>query len=563
MPAPRQGGKALSLLEHLTAQAPAKPVNSFLGLSKYYVSARLLLQQADSYRKEGNEEQLYVMLLRFASLLLDTIRKHKDHRDTDPEYVKLRKVLNDKLIAELEQLKVILRAKDVVDPQAHSRNRPADAVQLSTSNLPGMDWGPATMAAGVGGYSTAYPSAPPIQEGPPPVMVDDLLDILQHGPSGQAPPPPPPPPGWQAQSGQGAYGGSYGASQQPALPAVPAYQPKYAPSGGDASRHALFATSSSMGRPPSAGGSGTSADNNGSSWGSSSHYSQASLLLPSNGSGRAQQQQLSRYPGLEAFQQLSIQQALPPTSGPSLQPQEVGVITVPLHQAGRPDTCGQPHGDYGSPPPPPMDAAFQLEAQKAAAAPESGGIKELVKRAAMRDVHVSVALMEEFLAYARSNTGRGIESCGILAGRLSANDSIFTITTLIIPKQQGTTDTVQALNEEEIFEVQFSQELYPLGWIHTHPTQTCFLSSVDVHTQCGYQTMLDEAVAIVMAPTDRSKKCGIFRLSTPGGLQLVQKCNLRGFHAHPETSTGQDVYELCGHVFLNPRAKHSVVDLRN
>ena len=45
--------------------------------------------------------------------------------------------------------------------------------------------------------------------------------------------------------------------------------------------------------------------------------------------------------------------------------------------------------------------------------------------------------------HARSNTGRGIESCGILAGQLSANDSLFTITTLIIPKQQGTSDTVQ------------------------------------------------------------------------------------------------------------------------
>ena len=45
----------------------------------------------------------------------------------------------------------------------------------------------------------------------------------------------------------------------------------------------------------------------------------------------------------------------------------------------------------------------------------------------------------------------------------------------------------QALNEEEIFDVQDKRSLYPLGWIHTHPTQTCFLSSVDVHTQCGYQ----------------------------------------------------------------------------
>lgn len=82
------------------------------------------------------------------------------------------------------------------------------------------------------------------------------------------------------------------------------------------------------------------------------------------------------------------------------------------------------------------------------------------------------------------------------------------------------------------------------------------------YAQCGYQTMLDEAVAIVMAPTDRSKKCGIFRLSTPGGLTLVQKCPLRGFHTHPPTDTGQELYELCGHVYLNSRTKHEVLDLR-
>ena len=76
------------------------------------------------------------------------------------------------------------------------------------------------------------------------------------------------------------------------------------------------------------------------------------------------------------------------------------------------------------------------------------------------------------------------------------------------------------------------------------------------------QTMLDEAVAIVMAPRDSRKKCGIFRLSTPGGLKMVQKCPERGFHAHPTTETGQSLYELCGHVYLNPRVQHDVVDLR-
>jgi STAM-binding protein len=105
---------------------------------------------------------------------------------------------------------------------------------------------------------------------------------------------------------------------------------------------------------------------------------------------------------------------------------------------------------------------------------------------------------------------------------------------------------------------QSSRELVPLGWIHTHPTQTCFLSSVDIHTQCGYQTMLEESVAIVMAPTDSRKKCGIFRLTTPAGLEHVQRCTYRGFHA----SCNSEMYELCGHVYLNPNAKHEVIDLR-
>ena len=102
----------------------------------------------------------------------------------------------------------------------------------------------------------------------------------------------------------------------------------------------------------------------------------------------------------------------------------------------------------------------------------------------------------------------------------------------------------------------------PATFLSLFAQQTCFLSSVDVHTQSGYQTMLDEAVAIVMAPTDRAKRCGIFRLTTPGGLSLVQRCDRRGFHMHPETGTGQEVYELCGHVYLNGRVQHEVVDLR-
>lgn len=33
------------------------------------------------------------------------------------------------------------------------------------------------------------------------------------------------------------------------------------------------------------------------------------------------------------------------------------------------------------------------------------------------------------------------------------------------------------------------------------------MSSVDVHTHCGYQLMLPEAVAVVYAPCDNKKRC--------------------------------------------------------
>lgn len=117
------------------------------------------------------------------------------------------------------------------------------------------------------------------------------------------------------------------------------------------------------------------------------------------------------------------------------------VYTMSPNQPCLPETCSASYAlAVPSAPPPPPPA---IQPPEPSAGPQPGGPKELVKKAQLRDVHVSVALMEEFLHYARRNTSSGIESCGILAGRLSANDSIFTITTLIIPKQTGTTDTVQ------------------------------------------------------------------------------------------------------------------------
>lgn len=76
--------------------------------------------------------------------------------------------------------------------------------------------------------------------------------------------------------------------------------------------------------------------------------------------------------------------------------------------------------------------------------------------------------------------------------------------------------------------------------------------------------MLPEAIAIVMAPTDRRSKVGMFRLTTPGGLGVVQRCTQRGFHQHEAPSTGQEIYELSGHVYLDESANATFkgIDLR-
>ncbi|RAL47414.1 hypothetical protein DM860_013379 [Cuscuta australis] len=177
-----------------------------------------------------------------------------------------------------------------------------------------------------------------------------------------------------------------------------------------------------------------------------------------------------------------------------------------------------------------------------------------------QNLHIPVQMMEDFLRLARANTIKNLETCGVLAGSLK--NRVFHITTLIVPKQESTSDSCQTLNEEEIFEVQDKLSLFPLGWIHTHPSQTCFMSSVDLHTHYSYQIMLPEAIAIVMAPTDESSPHGIFHLSDPSGISVIRNCQQRGFHPHEEPEDGSPIYEHCSHVYMNPNLKFDVVDLR-
>lgn len=117
----------------------------------------------------------------------------------------------------------------------------------------------------------------------------------------------------------------------------------------------------------------------------------------------------------------------------------------------------------------------------------------------LRTIFLPPDLRHRFLSLALPNTRANRETCGILCGTLISN-ALF-VSKLVIPDQSSTSDTCEMVNESELFDYVDGEDLMVLGWIHTHPTQTCFMSSTDLHTHSGYQVMMQESIAIVCAPS--------------------------------------------------------------
>ncbi|GFO00578.1 stam-binding protein [Plakobranchus ocellatus] len=158
----------------------------------------------------------------------------------------------------------------------------------------------------------------------------------------------------------------------------------------------------------------------------------------------------------------------------------------------------------------------------------------------LRSVVVPAALMSQFLTAAESNTLKESETMGILCGKMS--QGCFSITSLFIPQQRGGHDSCDMENEEELIFYQDEHNLITLGWIHTHPTQTAFLSSVDLHSHFPWQKMMPEAIAIVCSP--KFQETGIFKL-TDHGLDVIGSCREKGFHPH---NKNPPLFEDCMHV---------------
>ncbi|THW94283.1 JAB1/MPN domain-containing protein [Aureobasidium pullulans] len=213
-----------------------------------------------------------------------------------------------------------------------------------------------------------------------------------------------------------------------------------------------------------------------------------------------------------------------------------------------------PSKSSGPAPPPKQDLSSTQNYQFQPAAYTENGTP-------LRTLFLPTALRTSFTTLAQSNTTANLETCGILCGTLIS--SALFISHLVIPDQTSTSDTCETteLGETELFDYVDNEGLMVCGWIHTHPSQTCFLSSRDLHTSVGYQVMLPESVAIVCAPS-KSPDHGIFRLTDPPGKEAILNCHKTGlFHPHDEGNLYTDALRP-GHVSELAGLQFQVVDLR-
>lgn len=140
----------------------------------------------------------------------------------------------------------------------------------------------------------------------------------------------------------------------------------------------------------------------------------------------------------------------------------------------------------------------------------------------LKHVHLPLSCLPRFQQIAALNTAQNRETCGLLLGK--DRGDVYGVTTLLVPKQHSTSDTCTMDEEELVLEFTEKRSLITLGWvsnclsilfvvirtaayncalvpqIHTHPTQSCFMSSVDLHTHSAFQCMLPESFAVVCAP---------------------------------------------------------------
>ena len=148
------------------------------------------------------------------------------------------------------------------------------------------------------------------------------------------------------------------------------------------------------------------------------------------------------------------------------------------------------------------------------------------------------------------------EVAGLLIGKYLKKKDVLEIWDAVTGAQRATSgfvyldeDTMAAAAE---WVLRNRPGLYIVGWYHSHPGFSLFLSAIDIETQRRYQAMFPKAVALVVDPLGYAKtrrlrdlKFKVFRLDRRG--RVVQVRTTIGIHRRKvleSTIQGMELVEL-------------------
>ena len=172
------------------------------------------------------------------------------------------------------------------------------------------------------------------------------------------------------------------------------------------------------------------------------------------------------------------------------------------------------------------------------------------------NIHVPTDLVTKFEELAQENTNKGLETGGILAGKLVGNH--YDITHVIIPHQTAADDRFDVQDVRQLANVFCVQpDLVMLGLIHTHPKWDSFLSSVDIHALWDYAKDNPSLISIVLAP---KKNTAPAYCLTSLGFREISQCKEKGFHKH--RIDDKKLYHVAEHVFQGRGLVTTVIDQR-
>ncbi|WVZ70800.1 hypothetical protein U9M48_019437 [Paspalum notatum var. saurae] len=406
-------GVSIETLAHPVA------VDHRISIHYYFRIADNLLRQANIYRNEKNLLDLYIILLRYTSLLLETIPKHRDYNSfkaKEKEFLKKGPHNSEKLldvVNELESLKPVVQQQQFGNHDSMGAEEPDDVygTYASSSGMEHHSPGPYYMSKSLAGSPSLQKSlsgskhqSAPSQSVQPDrntiklwiaklLVTSCLKSAVQHA---------------DVNTGSRSFCSLYRsiaylkrkiASMVDVLSMNPNWFMIEYPRNPELTQSDISSLVPAI-------------------------MNQDGLHGPTTALQEKNDDMLCVLSLDDGRWSLPIEQ---PASGPSGWEAEFSHLNI--RQPSPPPVLAQVHPERG-----PIPPSRVTDPRPGLATSETECYQNL---------HVPVALMDCFLRVAEANTAINLETCGILAGTLKKRT--FYVTTLIIPKQKSTSDSVSYL----------------------------------------------------------------------------------------------------------------------